>query len=104
MHLAEVDKFRATLSRELNSVKSLHEFVELVRQHIHKNWQDLPHITADAPHIEECMEYVLQSQAAALLRGKQVTFDAVRHSATEKWALHVYEAAVYALHAWAQHG
>eukprot|EP00959_Pyramimonas_sp_CCMP1952_P078204 1634654-Pyramimonas_sp.AAC.1 len=50
------------------------------------------------------MEYVLQSQSAAQLRGQQGTIDASWHSAAEKWALHVCEAAVYALQAWTQHG
>eukprot|EP00959_Pyramimonas_sp_CCMP1952_P097229 2032314-Pyramimonas_sp.AAC.1 len=50
------------------------------------------------------MQYVLQFQSAAQLRGQQLTVDALRHSAAEKWALHVYEAAVCALQAWAQHG
>eukprot|EP00959_Pyramimonas_sp_CCMP1952_P331599 6943841-Pyramimonas_sp.AAC.1 len=50
------------------------------------------------------MQYVLQSQSTAQLRGQQLTVDALRHSAAEKWALHVYEAGVYALQARAQHG
>eukprot|EP00959_Pyramimonas_sp_CCMP1952_P046949 980119-Pyramimonas_sp.AAC.1 len=50
------------------------------------------------------MEYVLQSHAAALARGQPATFDTFQHSVTERWPLHVYEAAVYALNAWKQHG
>eukprot|EP00959_Pyramimonas_sp_CCMP1952_P120171 2512415-Pyramimonas_sp.AAC.1 len=55
------------------------------------------------------MQYVLQSQSAAHLRGQQLTVDALRHSAAVYalrllWALHVYEAAVCALRAWAQRG
>ncbi|CAK0827936.1 unnamed protein product, partial [Prorocentrum cordatum] len=76
IHLAEVDNFRETLPREFSIVKSHHALAELVHKDISKNRQDLPHITDDAPNIEACMQYVLQSQPAAQLRGHQLTVDA----------------------------
>ncbi|CAK0835955.1 unnamed protein product, partial [Prorocentrum cordatum] len=39
IHLAEVDKFRATLSRGLNIVKSHHELLELTHKDIYNNRQ-----------------------------------------------------------------
>eukprot|EP00959_Pyramimonas_sp_CCMP1952_P424583 8893056-Pyramimonas_sp.AAC.1 len=69
----EVDKFRETLSWELDIVKSHHALVEL----------DLPNMADDAPDIEACMQCALQSQTDAQFRGQQFTVDALRRSATE---------------------
>eukprot|EP00959_Pyramimonas_sp_CCMP1952_P062467 1306239-Pyramimonas_sp.AAC.1 len=88
VHRTGVDRFRAILSRELDVVKSHHALVELVHKGMYMNWQDWPNIADGAPNIEACMQYVLQSQSDAQFRGQQFTVDALRHSATEEWALH----------------
>eukprot|EP00959_Pyramimonas_sp_CCMP1952_P212815 4453204-Pyramimonas_sp.AAC.1 len=65
VHRDEADRFRETLSRELDIIQSHYALVELVHKDIYMNRQDWPNLADDAPDIEACMQYVLRSRSDA---------------------------------------